>query len=52
MDLHLSLTPYPALLGRALGQHRQTNRLYRRMRVGAAQRQLSLNNGQRVLAPD
>ena len=33
------------------GQHRQTNRLYRRMRIGAEQRELSRNNGERFLAP-
>ena len=27
-------------------QHRQTNRLCRRMRIGAAQRELSRNNGE------
>ena len=32
-------------------QHRQINRLYRRMRIGAAQRELSRNNGERFLAP-
>ena len=32
-------------------QHRQTNRLYRRMRIGAAQGELSRNNGERFLAP-
>ena len=32
-------------------QQRQTNRLYRRMRIGAAQRELSRNNGERFLAP-
>ena len=31
-------------------QHRQTNRLYRRMRIGAAQRVLSRRNGERFLA--
>ena len=31
-------------------QHRQTNRLYRRMRIGAVQRELSRNNGERFLA--
>ena len=31
-------------------QHRQTNRLYRRMRIIAAQRKLSWNNGERFLA--
>ena len=33
-------------------QHRQTNRLYRRMRIGAAQRELSRSNGERFLAAD
>ena len=32
-------------------QHSQTNHLYRRMRIGAAQRELSRNNGERFLAP-
>ena len=32
-------------------QHRQTNRLYRRIRIGAAQRQLPQSNGERFLAP-
>ena len=32
-------------------QHRQANRLYRRMRIGAAQRELSRSNGERFLAP-
>ena len=32
-------------------QHRQTNRLYRRKRIGAAQRELSRCNGERFLAP-
>ena len=31
-------------------QHRQTNHLFRRMRIGAAQRELSRNNGERFLA--
>ena len=31
-------------------QHRQTNCMYRRMRIGAAQRALSRNNGERFLA--
>ena len=31
-------------------QHRQTKRLYRRMRIGPAQRELSRNNGERFLA--
>ena len=32
-------------------QHRQNNRLYRRMRIGAAQRELSRSNGERFLPP-
>ena len=40
-----------ALLGRHLDQHRQTNRLYRRMRIGAAQRELSRSNGEQFLTP-
>ena len=31
-------------------QHRQTNRLHRRMRIGAAKGELSRNNGERFLA--
>ena len=31
--------------------HRQTNRLSRRIRIGAAQRALSRNNGEGFLAP-
>ena len=33
-------------------QHRHTNRLYRRMRTGAARREFSWSNGERFLAPD
>ena len=32
-------------------QHRQTNRLYHQMRIGATQRELSRANGERFLAP-
>ena len=32
-------------------QHHQTNRLYRQMRIGAAQRELFQSNGERFLAP-
>ena len=32
-------------------QHQQANRLYRRMRVGAAQRELSRDQGARFLSP-
>ena len=34
-----------------LYQHRQTNRLYRQVRIGAAQRELSRANGERFVAP-
>ena len=33
-------------------QHSQTNRLYRRMRIGTVQRELSRNNGEHFLSPD
>ena len=33
------------------GQPRQTNRFYNRMRIGAAQRDLSRNKREHVLAP-
>ena len=49
MDLHLSR---PHILRSWAGipdQHRQTNCLYRRMRIGATHRELSRNNGQRFL---
>ena len=32
-------------------QHRQTNRLHRQLRIGAAQREFSRANGERFLAP-
>ena len=32
-------------------QHHQTNRLYRRMRIGAAQREQNQRNGERFVAP-
>ena len=48
MDLHFYR---PHRLGYWAGtpdQHRQPNRLYCRMRIGAAQRKLSRNNGERL----
>ena len=51
MDLHLSRSHILRYWAGTPDQHRQTNRLYRRMRIGAAQRELSRNNGERVLAP-
>ena len=50
-DLHLSRTHILRYCAGTLDQHRQTNHLYRRMRIGAAQRELSRNNGERFLAP-
>ena len=51
MDLHLSRSHILRYWAGTLDQHRQTNRLYRRMRIGAAQRELFRNNGERFLAP-
>ena len=47
MDLHLSRSHILRYWAGTPDQHRQTNRLYRRMRIGAAQRELSRNNGER-----
>ena len=51
MDLHLSRPHILRYWAGTPDQHRQTNRLYHRMRIGAAQRELSRNNGERLLAP-
>ena len=51
MDLQLSRTHNVRYWVGATDQHRETNRLYRRMRIGAAQHELSRNNGERFLAP-
>ena len=51
MDLHLSRSHIMGYWAGTQNQHRQTNRLYRRMRIGAAQPKLSRNNGERFLAP-
>ena len=51
MDLHVSRPHILRYWAGTPDQHRQTNRLYRRMRIGAAQRELSRNNGERFLAP-
>ena len=47
MDLHLSRSHILRYWAGPPDQHRQTNRLYRRMWNGAAQRELSRNNGER-----
>ena len=51
MDLHLSRSHILRYWAGTPDQHRQTNRLYRRMRIGAAQRELCRNNGERFLTP-
>ena len=51
MDLHLSRSHILRCWAGTPDQHRQPNRLYRQMRIGAVQRELSLNNGERFLAP-
>ena len=51
MNLHLSRSHILRYWAGTPDQHRQTNRLYRRMRIGAAQHELSRNNGERVSAP-
>ena len=50
-DLQLSRTHILRYWAGNPDQHRQTNRLYRRMRIGLVQRELSRNNGERFLAP-
>ena len=51
MDLYLSRPDILRYWTGAQNQHRQTNRLYRLMRIGAAQRELSRSIGDRFLAP-
>ena len=51
MDLDLSRSHILRYWAGIQDQHRQTNRLYRRMRIGAAQPQTSRTNGERFLAP-
>ena len=51
MDLQLSRQQILLYWAGTPNQHRQTNRLYRQMRIGAAQRALSRANGKRLLAP-
>ena len=50
MDLQLSRAHILRYWAGTPDQHRRTNRLYRRMRIGAAQRELSRSNGERFLA--
>ena len=49
MDLQLSRTHILRYWAGTPDQHRQNNRLYRRIRIGAAQRELSRNNDVRFL---
>ena len=51
MDVHLSRSHILRYWAGTPDHHRQANRLYRRMRIGAAQRELSRNNGERFLTP-
>ena len=51
MDLQLSRHEILRYWASTPNQHHQNNRLYRRMRIGAAQRDLSPSNGERFLAP-
>ena len=50
-DLHFSRSHILRYWAETPYRHRQTNHLYRRMRIGAVQRELSRNNGERVPAP-
>ena len=51
MEIHLSRPHILRYWAGTPNQHRQPNRLYCRMRIGAAQRELSRNNGERFIAP-
>ena len=51
MDLQLSRTHILRYWTGTPDQNRRTNHLFRRMRIGPAQRGLSRNNGERFLAP-
>ena len=51
MDLHLSRSHILRFWAGTPDKNSQTNRLYRRMRIGAAQSELSRNSGERFLAP-
>ena len=51
MDLQLSRHDILRNWAGTLNQRRQANRPYRRMRIGAAQRERSRRNGERFLAP-
>ena len=51
MDLQISHSHILRYWAGTPDEHRQINRLYGRMRIGAAHRELSPNNGERFLAP-
>ena len=50
MDLQLSCTYSLRYWAGTPDQHHQTNCLYRRIRIGVVQRELSRNNGERLFA--
>ena len=50
-NFHLSRTHISRYWAGTPDQHRQTTRLYRRIRIGAAHREHSRNDGERFLAP-
>ena len=52
MDLQLSRQEMLRYCAGTPNQYGQTNRLYRRMQIGASQRELARSNGERFLAPD
>ena len=51
MDLHLSRSHILRYWAGTPNQHRRTSRLYRRMRIGEAQREISCSNAERFVAP-
>ena len=51
MGIHLSRPHSLRCWAGTPDRHRQTNRLYHRMRIAAAQRELSRNDRERFLAP-
>ena len=51
MDVQLSRTHILRYWAGTPDQHHQINGLYRRLRIGAAQRELSQNNGERFWRP-
>ena len=52
MDLQISHSHILRYWAGTPDQYRQTNCLYRRMRIGAEQRELSRNDGEHFFVPD